>query len=113
MTGLLQDVRYAVRQLRKTPGLTISAVLMLALGIGVNAAIFAVFYQVLLKSLPVKQPDQLVLLKETSKYETGHLDMWGGSPETFFSYPAYEALRNGNTSLQDLAISTVAPATIV
>ena len=113
MNGLFQDFRYALRQLRKTPGLTLAATLMLALGIGVNAAIFAVFYQVLLKSLPVKQPDQLVLLKETSKYETGHLDMWGGSPETFFAYPAYEALRNGNTSLQDLAVSTVAPATIV
>jgi putative ABC transport system permease protein len=113
MNGFFPDLRYALRQLRKTPGLTFAAAFMLALGIGVNAAIFAVFYQVLLKTLPVKQPDQLVLLKETSKYETGHLDMWGGSPETFFAYPAYEALRNGNTSLQDLAVSTVAPATIV
>jgi predicted permease len=113
MNGLIQDLHYALRQLRKTPGLTLAATLMLAFGIGVNAAIFAVFYQVLLKALPVRQPDQLVILKEWSKYETGHLDMWAGSPQTFFSYPAYEALRNGNTSLEGVAVTTVAPATIV
>jgi putative ABC transport system permease protein len=113
MNGLFQDLRYALRQLRKSPGLTLTAALMLALGVGVNTAIFAVLYQVLLRTLPVRKPSELVILKEFSKYETGHLDIWGGDQEMSFAYPAYQALRDGNHSLEGLAVSTVAPATIV
>jgi putative ABC transport system permease protein len=113
MTGLLQDIGYAFRQIRKSPGMTFAAVLMLALGVGVNTAIFAVFYQVLLRTLPVRKPGELVLLKEFSKYETGHLDLWGGDERMAFAYPAYQALHDGNRSLEGLAVSTIAPATIV
>src|SRR6266496_345488 len=113
MNGLLQDLRFAFRQLRKSPGVTLAAALMLALGMGVNTAIFAVSYQVLLRTLPVRKPAELVLLKESSRYETGHLDVWGGGAQFSFAYPAYKALRDGNQSLEDLAVSTIAPATIV
>jgi hypothetical protein len=57
------DLRYAARRLRKSPGFTLSAVLVLAVGIGVNVAAFNLFNVVLLKSLPVRDPDSLVRLQ--------------------------------------------------
>src|ERR1700692_466407 len=113
MQILLRDLRYGLRQLRRSPGFTFTAVLTLALGMGVNTSIFTVFNQVLLRTMPVRAPSELVLLKEHSHYETGTLNTTGGDAEMYFAYPAYQALRDGNRALEELAGTTVRSATLV
>ena len=84
MRVFLQDIRYAVRQLRKSPGFTVAAVLTLALGIGATTAIFSTVYGLLLKSLPFTDAERIVALGET------HPQVKGGAEAT---YPDYQDWR--------------------
>jgi putative ABC transport system permease protein len=95
MDTVWQNVRYALRQLRKHPGFTLAAILTLAVGIGANSAIFSLVDQVLVQRLPVAQPDRLVQLRFQGS-DTGHTSAYGGDGFLFFSYPMYRDLRDHN-----------------
>src|ERR1700693_5281505 len=79
MNGLLQDLRYAVRQLRKSPGFTATAVLSLTLGIGATTAIFSVVYSILLDPYPYKDADRMVHVEVRDKSDRGPLLAVNGS----------------------------------
>jgi predicted permease len=94
------DLRYALRQFRRNPVFTAMALLSLALGIGANAAIFSVMNEMLLKTLPVRDPQQLVSL--TTPDEAG---LWIGTDDgerTIISYPEFLELRGRLTTLSSL-----------
>jgi hypothetical protein len=102
-----QDLRYALRQLRKSPGFTLTAVLSLALGIGANTAIFTVVNAVLLRPLPFPEPDRLVQIWETKPSQgyfrnvvngLNFLD-WG---ERTRSFDGIAAVDGGTTNLTGL-----------
>ena len=91
MRSILQYLRYALRQLRKSPGFTITAVLTLALGIGANTAIFTVVYSTLLAPMPYPKPDQLVMV--WSKIQDGRNSI---AAQDFVDW------KNRNTVFQDI-----------
>jgi predicted permease len=81
---LIQDMRYGLRQLRRSPGFTAVAVLTLALGIGANTAIFSIVDFLLLRPLPIKNPAEVRFL--VSEWKSGHAS-------TAFSYPDFQEIR--------------------
>ncbi|MGH9762100.1 MAG: ABC transporter permease, partial [Blastocatellia bacterium] len=95
MGTLMQDVRYALRMLRKNPGFTLIAVLTLALGIGANTAIFSVINAELLQPLPFRDPGQLV---QIGSRETGLREDMSSS-----SYPDFADWRAQNHVFSDMA----------
>jgi len=106
MNNLWFDIRYAIRQLRKSPGFTFTAVITLALGIGANTAIFTLVHGILMRSLPVADPAQL--------YRIGDADQCcveGGFPEdsattgdfSIFSFDLYQYLKSSAPEFEQLA----------
>jgi macrolide transport system ATP-binding/permease protein len=102
MNRLMQDVTYALRQLRKAPGFALTAIVTLALGIGANAAIFTLVHTVLLQNLPVSDPKMLMRVGDK-----GDCCVLGGPPEnddySLFSYDFYKHLRDTTPEFENLA----------
>jgi len=86
---MFQDLRYGMRALIKNPGFALTVILLLALGIGANTAIFSVTDAILLKMLPVREPEQLILLSHTERFRDRHN----------FTYENYERFRDNNQAL--------------
>jgi putative ABC transport system permease protein len=101
---MLADLRDALRQLRKAPGFTTTAVITLALGIGATTAIFTLVHQVMLKSLPVTKPDELWRIGDKIRCCN-----WGGYTQgndgdfALFSWEAYKMFRDHTPEFTDLA----------
>ncbi|HQZ18303.1 MAG TPA: ABC transporter permease, partial [Vicinamibacteria bacterium] len=96
-SALLQDLRFALRGLAKSPGFTLVAVISIAIGIGANTAIFSVANALLLRPLPYADPERLVIL-------------WNRSPglniaEDWFSTAQYFDIRNGHSGFEQVAIA--------
>lgn len=102
VSALLQDIRYGVRRLARQPGFTVVAVLTLALGIGANTAIFSAVRAVLLQTLPVRDPERLVLFSESTSEGTMSGDAVTGAWE-LFSYPSFEYFKAHSPSFENLA----------
>ena len=96
----VQDCRYALRLLRKNPGFTLVAALTLALGIGGNTAVFSVMNSVLLRSLPLPHPEQLMFLRLPNDQPPGASNT--GNGDTSFSEPVFEQLRKEHRAFSDL-----------
>ena len=101
--NMIQDLRYGVRMLAKRPGFTLVAVLSLALGLGANTAIFSLVNTLLLRPLPVHQPEQLVALNSAGE---------GRGMFSNFSYLNYRDLRDRNSVFSDLIGYRIAPLNV-
>src|SRR5579864_9231974 len=97
MHALFQHLRYTFRLLRKSPGFTITAVLILSFGIGVNTAIFSLIDAAMLKPLPFPDPDRLVEVCTPHQQESLH----------WIDYPDYLDLASAQHSFESLSVIAV------
>src|SRR5437016_1933039 len=107
----MNDLRFALRQLVKSPGFAAVAILSLALGIGANTAVFSVMNAVLLAQLPVKNPSELVVFNWLAEENVGPPSLSGDSrrdpgtsktTSTSFSIPTFEAMQKQASGLAEV-----------
>ena len=110
MANLIQDLRYGVRMLLKRPSVTLVAVLSLALGIGANTAIFSLIDALMLKSLPVREPDRLVLFGNGQ--EAGVTNGFPSGSTDLFSFPFYQQVRQRAQDFEGVAAVLSIPWTV-
>src|SRR5947207_4038826 len=111
VNGLRRDFAFAMRSLGKHPQFTIAVVLVLAIGIGGNTAIFTLVNALLLRTLSVPHPEQLIIVGDPAAVTS----MWHGSPMTgYVSYPVYADIRDRNRALSGLfAAGAVGTAEVI
>jgi putative ABC transport system permease protein len=100
MRNVIQDLRYGLRLLRKSPAFTILAMFIIGVGIGANTAIYTLIDQALLRSLPVKESNQLALLRYSGVNNGSSYSR--NDDHLYFSYPMYRDLRDRNSVLAGL-----------
>jgi putative ABC transport system permease protein len=110
--NFVQDLRFALRQMRRSPGFVFTAVLTLALGVGANTAVYSLLDQALLRSLPVSKPEQLVVLSVPGKAWEGHSSDHGAGEVKSFSYPMYRDLRDQAKVFDGLVATSPSPVGI-
>jgi len=100
----MSTVRYAMRALARTPVVSLVVILSLALGIGANTAIFSLLHQALLRSLPVPNPEELVLVTSPADFKSGRSSSNdSGGQESIFSYKMFRQLERNAAGLKGLA----------
>src|SRR5215471_185296 len=106
MSNILSDVRCALRILRRSPLFATVAILSLALGIGANTAIFTLMDQIVLRKLPVKDPDRIVMLYQTGAHNGSNLG------RRMHSYPIYQDFQQKAEALSEVICRRLIPASI-
>ena len=106
MALLLADLRFALRGLRRSPLFATVAILSLALGIGANTAIFTLIDQILLRKLPVKHPEQLVMIYQEGAHNGSNM----GS--RMHSYPIYQDYQKKAAPLSEVLCRRLVPASV-
>src|ERR1700690_3781156 len=103
MSQLFQDIRYAFRQLRKSPGITLTAVITLALGIGANTAIFSLVDSIMLRPLPFPHQDQLMRIEsgDVSPFPKGWIRALGDHSASFAAVSGFGADAESNVAGTD------------
>jgi macrolide transport system ATP-binding/permease protein len=108
---LIRDLAFAFRALKKSPAFTVTALLSLALGIGANTAVYSFMDTVMVRALPIPNPENLVVVNWRAKgwpkvahsqHGEGHKDPGGVAVSGIFPYPAWDSLRDHNDSLSSL-----------
>jgi len=106
MTNLLPDLRFSLRAIRRSPLFATVAILSLALGIGANTAIFTLLDQLMLRQLPIQDPDQLVALHQTGAHNGNNMGRW------MHSYPMYQDFQKRAAPFSEVLCRRVIPASL-